>query len=310
MNLDKYFNPKESSVLIGYEKKFNLFRKIIEENKFPKAILISGNKGLGKSTFVNHLMHFYFDKDNYNEKNNTILKKGFFSSQYKENLFPNINYLPGSAYKNVTIEDVRNLKNKLSKTPINNLKRFIILDDVETYNINSLNALLKIVEEPGENNYFILINNKTKTLISTIQSRCVEIKIMLNDDLRNKIISSLIKIFDQKILFDKDLVKVTPGNFLIFNYIFNEKKLSLKNDLITNSKSILNLYKKEKNYTYKNLLLFLVEYYLQEKRFKNHQNNKKFIDNISFILKNINDFFSYNLNQNTLLSSIENKINE
>ena len=35
------------------------------------------------------------------------------------------------------------LKNDLLKTSINKLKRFIILDDVETFNLNSLNALLK-----------------------------------------------------------------------------------------------------------------------------------------------------------------------
>ena len=52
-------------------------------------------------------------------------------------------------------------------------KRFVILDDVEVFNKNSLNALLKLIEEPGESNYFILINNSTKDLIETIKSRCL-----------------------------------------------------------------------------------------------------------------------------------------
>ena len=37
---------------------------------------------------------------------------------------------------------------------------------------------LKIIEEPNKNNYFILINNKSKNLIDTIKSRCIEIKII------------------------------------------------------------------------------------------------------------------------------------
>ena len=41
-------------------------------------------------------------------------------------------------------------------------KRFVILDDVEMFNLNSMNALLKMIEEPGPDNYFILIYNKSK----------------------------------------------------------------------------------------------------------------------------------------------------
>ena len=105
--------------------------------------------------------------------------KKVFLNQFIENLFPNILYLNGSDYRNVRIDDIRKIINHLNKSPIKKDKRFIILDDVETFNINSLNALLKIIEEPNKENYFILINNKTKPLIETIKSRCLEIKIFL-----------------------------------------------------------------------------------------------------------------------------------
>ena len=39
--------------------------------------------------------------------------------------------------------------------------------------------LLKLIEEPSENNYFILINNGRKKLIETIKSRAIETKIFL-----------------------------------------------------------------------------------------------------------------------------------
>ena len=39
------------------------------------------------------------------------------------------------------------------------------MDDVEVFNNNSLNALLKLIEEPNKNNYFLLINNETQPLI-------------------------------------------------------------------------------------------------------------------------------------------------
>ena len=60
------------------------------------------------------------------------------------------------------IDDIRNLKTRIYQSTIDNKERFIILDDVEQFNQNSLNALLKIIEEPTNKNYF-LINNKSKS---------------------------------------------------------------------------------------------------------------------------------------------------
>ena len=57
----------------------------------------------------------------------------------------------------VKIEDIRNLKKKILKSSLLDKDRFIIFDDIELLNINSLNALLKIIEEPSEKNYFILM---------------------------------------------------------------------------------------------------------------------------------------------------------
>ena len=39
--------------------------------------MLSGDKGLGKSTLIFHLMHYYFDKNNYDEINNKINNSSF-----------------------------------------------------------------------------------------------------------------------------------------------------------------------------------------------------------------------------------------
>ena len=90
-------------------------------------------------------MFFVFDKENYDPEKNKLLKKSFFYNQFTENMFPNILYLSGSNFQNIKVEDIRSLKDKLFKKSISTGKRFVILDDVETFNINSLNALLKII---------------------------------------------------------------------------------------------------------------------------------------------------------------------
>ena len=188
------------------------------------------------------------------------------------------------------------------------MKRFIILDDVETYNINSLNALLKIIEEPTKNNYFILINNSSKQLLETIKSRCLEFKINLNENERKKVISSLLENFNHSMIFRTDLIKATPGNFLKFNFILERNKIDINNNFMDNFDYLVSLYKKEKDIFYKDLLIFFSEYYLESLKNEKKLDINKFIENRSFIAKNINNFFLYNLNQNTLLNSIRNKL--
>ena len=120
------------------------------------------------------------------------------------------------------------------------------MDDVELFSLNSLNALLKIIEEPFSNNYFILINNKTKPLVETIFSRCLEVKIILSDQKRKEIINSLIKYNSLETKLNFDSYYLTPGNFLIFNNISTEYDIDVNDDFLKNLSLLLNLYKKIK----------------------------------------------------------------
>ena len=308
MTISEYFDSKKTLNLVGHKKNFNFFKDLILKDMLPKVIMLSGEKGIGKATLINHIMHFYFEKKNYDENNNKILKRTHFTELYENDLFSNIIYLKGSEFKNTKIEDIRILKSNLLKTTLNNDKRFIILDDVENFNTNSLNALLKLIEEPGANNYFILINNRTKPLLETIKSRSLEIKIILDEESRKKIISFLLKNFEQKISLNEDLVATTPGNFLKFNYVIQTNKIKIEDNFLDNLEKLLKLYKKEKNLFFKDLILFLFDYYFQIDRSKRIFSNDKLIEKRTLIVKNINNFFLYNLSQSALLSSIKNNI--
>ena len=149
---------------------FNFFKELIDKNKLPKVTMLTGEKGLGKSTFVNHLMHYYYDKENYNQENLSISGNTTFHTNFKNDTFPNIYFINVNNFKNIRVDEVRKLKQNLLKTSVINQARFVILDDVETFNLSSLNALLKIIEEPSKSTHFILINNKSKPLIETIKS--------------------------------------------------------------------------------------------------------------------------------------------
>lgn len=309
MTYPSYFNSKKSLDLFGLFKDFNFLKDLYLKNKLPKVLMLSGNKGSGKSTLLIHLIHYIFDKDNYDEEKNKFDDETVFHKQFVKDIYPNIVYLDGSNLNNTKIENIRNLKKNISKTVIEDKPRFIILDDVELFNINSLNALLKTIEEPTSNNFFFLINNKSKPLIDTIKSRCLEIKLILNEEKRLNIIECLIKKFDTKVIIDPKIYQLTPGYFIKFNYICDENKISLNNNFTINLNILLNLYKKDKTVMYMDMILFLADSYFINLKKKNFINNEKIIEYKRFVFDNINNYFLYNLNQNVLLNTISNKIN-
>ena len=308
MSINEYNDPKNSLVLFELGNKLDFLIKLYNSNKLPKVLMISGKKGVGKFTLINHFLSYIYDKDNYDLKNRSINNQTQFYNKYLNNVFSNIIYLSGNNFKNIKIEDIRDLKSEILKTTIYKKERFIILDDIELFNINSLNALLKIIEEPLSNNYFILINSKTKPLIETIYSRSLEIKIFLSNNIRVKIIESLIKINNLEVLIDYNSSSITPGNFISFNKIFEENEINFNDDFQKNLVKLLNLYKKNKNKNFINIILFITENYFYNLRIKKNYNIGKIIENKSFVIKNINNFITYNLNQNSVINAINNKL--
>jgi len=309
MTFPVYFDPKKSLNLFGLNENFNFLKNLLIKDKLPKVLMLSGHKGCGKSTLINHLLFYVFDNDNYNEKNNELVINTRFYNQFINNIFSNIIYLSGFDFKNVKIEDIRNLKTKILQTSILNKPRFIILDDIELFNNYSLNALLKIIEEPSENNYFLLINNKTKPLIETIKSRCLDIKILLDNKKRQSIIQSLIKKFSINLIIDPQTSHLSPGNLIKFNYIYDENKILQEDNFLKNLGVLLNLYKKDKDLLFIDMISFFTDNHFNKLIEKNLYSNDKIIEQKRFVRENINKFFLYNLNQNALLNSINYKVN-
>lgn len=182
------------------------------------------------------------------------------------------------------------------------MPRFIILDDVELFNTSSLNAMLKIIEEPNHNNYFILINNEEKKLLETIKSRCLETKITLSKTSRLKIIESLVSTNSTNVVIDYINSDITPGNLLKYNKLCLDNEINLNNFYILEINKILLLYKKTKNFNFVNLAFFFTEQYFYKRSLINKSHldylNKTKINNIKYI----NDFVNYNLNLDSVIN--------
>tara|TARA_B100000287_G_C20406468_1_gene691765 strand:- start:323 stop:766 length:444 start_codon:yes stop_codon:yes gene_type:complete len=144
--------------------------------------------------------------------------------------------------------------------------------------------------------------------METIYSRSLEIKILLSNETRIKVIESLIKKNDLEVFIDFNSSNLTPGNFLSFNKICEENKINVDEDFLQNLKILLNSYKKNKNINLINMILFLTDYHFYNLKEKKNDNIEKIIEDKSFVISNINKFIAYNLNQNSLINAISNKL--
>ncbi len=302
--------PSNQIKLYGHEDYLLSLLKLHTKNYLPNKILFSGEKGIGKSTLAYHLINYilsFDEKSAYDLKNFRINleNKSFKLTQNKSN--PNFILLDvNDEKKNIDIGQVRNLILSLNKSSFNIKPRFVLIDNIELLNTNSVNALLKILEEPNDNINFILINNNKKVL-PTLKSRCLNFKIsltyeqsinitnkLLNDDISNFLNAEFITNYS------------TPGQLIkIINFASNNdfdlKNLKLK-DLI--SKIIL-----DKNYK-KDLSIKDLIYSLMELYFRNNTSvqNINFINMYNYFLKKINNTKIFNLDEESLFMEFEDKI--
>ena len=303
-------NPVNQLSLFGHHIEFLNFIELYRNNKLPNKILLSGEKGIGKSTLAYHLINHIlsFDEEHsYDAKNFKINpdNKSFKLVLNKSN--PNfISIDVDDDKKSIDINQIRNLILTLNKSSFNTKPRFVLIDNIELLNINSVNALLKIIEEPNENIYFMLINNNKK-ILPTLKSRCLNYKIHLTSnqsfDITNKILDQnfLNLINDQMINHYS-----TPGSILNLLDFANKNNVDLKDiDLKDLIKQILVEKKYKKDQFIKYLLYILIEIYFR----KNISiNNNKLLSLQNYFLKKINNTKIFNLDDETLFMEFEDRV--
>ncbi len=302
---EKNLNPLYSAQLFGLENYFQELVEMEKKNVFPNVLMLSGKKGIGKFTLINHYLNYFFSKKNYDYKNQIIdLESEVFRSHINQT-FENIIYIQNENYNGAKVDDIRNLKNIINKSTLNNKPRFIILDDAEQLNLNSVNALLKILEEPSENNFFILINNQQKEIVETIESRCLKIKVFLKNDKRIEIIEKLLEINDSDTFLSFDNSSVTPGLFLNFNHICQKFNIDIKDNYLNNLKLILDLYKKDKKTNYIKLSEFIIDNHFNFLSKKEVSKKVVYYNIKTLILNHLNNFVKLNLSINSFFNLIK-----
>jgi DNA polymerase-3 subunit delta' len=272
--------PSENLNLYGMNLFFDEIINLYTQKKMPTKILLSGKKGLGKSTLAYHIINFILSIDEefkYDSSNFIINENNRAFKLLQNNSHPNF-YLIDllNEKKNIDVAQVREMITYTNKSSFNNLSRFILIDNIENLNKNSVNALLKVIEEPNENIFFILIHNNEKNILPTLRSRCLIFKINLTF---NEVMSVSNKILGENIfsIINHDLINYynTPGEIINLINFAKDKNIDLKNYTLISFLSLLidNGYYK-KNKTVKVILINFIElFFLKEYKLSRAKNS-------------------------------------
>jgi DNA polymerase-3 subunit delta' len=305
--------PSENIKIYGMGSFFNEIIKLYNLKKMPNKILLSGKRGLGKSTLAYHLINYFlseneefkydFEKFNINPENRSF-------KLLQNNTHPNF-YLIDllSEKKNIDVAQIRDMIIYTNKSTFNNMPKFILIDDVENFNKNSVNALLKIVEEPNDNVFFILINNNEKHILPTLKSRCLTFKINLtfaeSINITNQILNR--NVLD---VINYDLINHynSPGEIINLINFSEEKSINLSEYTVSSFINLIienNYYKKDK--LVKNLLINLIElFFLKEYRLTSAKNS--LLNFYQKFIQKINNAEKFNLDEESLFLEFKSKL--
>ena len=306
-------NPSENTKLYGLDTYFNEITNLHINKKMPNKILLSGKKGLGKSTLAYHIINYILSDEEDNKYNQNELTINENNKSYKlinNNSHPNF-YLIDLLVEKKTIDigQIREMISYTNKSSFNNKPRFILIDNIENLNKNSVNALLKIIEEPNDNIYFILIHNNEQTILPTLKSRCLIFNISLSFNKVLKITKLLLDcdIFE---LLNEDLISYynTPGEFIRLIDFASTKKISLKETTLLNLLSLLidNVYYRKNKYV-KDLIINLIELYFL-KKYKTSKTKNSILYLYQNFLNKIKNNETFNLDDESLFLEFKSKL--
>jgi len=304
--------PSNNLNLFGYKDFFLHLKNLYDKNLLPNKIIFSGNKGIGKATFAYHLANYIFslnEENNYNFLKNTILINNHSYKMIQKNSHTNFFLITNEDAKTINqINRVREMINFTNKSSFNNEEKIVMIDNVEYLNKNSVNALLKIIEEPNNKIYFFLIYDNKSKILDTLSSRCIKFNLILPPQKKDQIINHLLNNnFYNNLNDDFKNFYSSPGQILLLQNIFKENIIDDNISIDSFLRIIIDKSLFKKNLLIKNNLSFFIELYFKKKF--NHLKYKNKIYNLyKYFLSKISDCEEYNLDIESILIEFNGKL--
>ena len=165
------YRPQEFKDLIGQEIMAQTIINAIKLGKTPNAYLLTGIRGVGKTTTARLIAKALNCESNYNPKLKCSVDK--FCSSCQQIINSNhIDILEMDAASKTGIDDIRELIENSKYSPTSAKFKIFIIDEVHMLSKQAFNGLLKTLEEPPPSLKFILATTEVRKIPVTILSRC------------------------------------------------------------------------------------------------------------------------------------------
>lgn len=170
MTLDTTLSPLFQGDLIGHQFQWKLLTHQFSQKKLHPAWLLTGQKGIGKSTFAYQIVRHVLKDGQNNDKfiDNLISNKSHPNLLVIEKSFDE----DGRLENEISIDSIRKIADFIHQSAAFPGWRVIVIDAIEDLNRNAANALLKILEEPPKDILILLICHSIGKILPTIRSRC------------------------------------------------------------------------------------------------------------------------------------------
>ena len=165
--LYRKYRPKTFELVYGQDVIVKTLKNVIKNDKLSHAYLFTGPRGTGKTSSAK-----LFAKaiNCLNNKDGDACNECENCKSFNNNSNPDI--IEIDAASNNGVDEIREIKNKVSLVPSMSKYKVYIIDEVHMLSIGAFNALLKTLEEPPEYIIFILATTEPQKIPTTIISRC------------------------------------------------------------------------------------------------------------------------------------------
>jgi len=160
--LYRKYRSKSLDEVVGQSHITTMLRRAIASGNLAHAYLLTGPRGVGKTSIARILAH-EINQLPYTDEST------------------HLDIIEIDAASNNSVEDIRNLRDKVAVAPTSAPKKIYIIDEVHMLSKSAFNALLKTLEEPPEHVVFILATTDVEKLPATIISRVQRFNFRLID---------------------------------------------------------------------------------------------------------------------------------